>query len=108
LEGRCYVPLDYISNNEYIALKEKRQPYDLGVDRLKDMSLHILDIADEICPDIEKYFDGLPSDCINCQKAAVKIYWEYGTILRNEPGFPFRAKVPTWTKVKIALSCIYG
>lgn len=109
-EGRCYVPLEYMSLPEstYHTLKEERKPYEYGVDKLKKMSLRILDLAESVCPDFEKDFDNLPSECRNCQRAAFEIYWEYGTILRNDPGFPFRAKVPTLTKVKIALSCIYG
>lgn len=111
LVGRCYVPLQYMlpyPQQIYQILKVARNPLQVGETTLKSFSLRILCLADQISDKAQKGIDGLPSEVQDSIRAAFEIYMAIGPTLRNDPGFPLRAKVPKRQQQWIALRCIYG
>lgn len=111
LVGRCYVPLQYMpypSQRIYHLLKVARTPMEVGENQLKSFSLRILSLADRVSDNAQKGIDGLPHEVQDSIRAAFEIYMEIGPTLRNDPGFPLRAKVPKRVQQWIALRCIYG
>ncbi|OBZ83589.1 Bifunctional lycopene cyclase/phytoene synthase [Choanephora cucurbitarum] len=109
LVGRCYVPVQYMASKDtYRLLKEAKAPYQVGEHTLKSYSLRILELADQISDKAQKGIDGLPEEVQDSIRAAFEIYMAIGPILRNDSGFPLRAKVPKGQQQWIALRCIYG
>lgn len=109
LVGRCYVPMQYMAYPQiYHILKITRNPYQVGETTLKTFSLRILSLADQISDKAQKGIDGLPNEVQDSIRAAFEIYMAIGPTLRNDPGFPLRAKVPKRQQQWIALCCIYG
>ena len=109
LVGRCYVPLQYMRSPKiYQLLKVARTPMQVGETTLKSYSLRILSLADQISDKAQKGIDGLPSEVQDSIRAAFEIYMAIGPTLREDPGFPLRAKVPKSQQQWIALRCIYG
>ncbi|GAA5805345.1 Squalene/phytoene synthase-domain-containing protein [Helicostylum pulchrum] len=109
LVGRCYVPIQYMPYPQiYHILKIARDPSQVAENTLKSFSLRILSLADQISDKAQKGIDGLPSEVQDSIRAAFEIYMAIGPTLRNDPGFPLRAKVPKRQQQWIALRCIYG
>ncbi|KAI8352091.1 Squalene/phytoene synthase-domain-containing protein [Blakeslea trispora] len=109
LVGRCYVPLQYMASRDtYCLLKEAKAPYQVGEHTLKSYSLRILELADQISDKAQKGIDGLPEEVQDSIRAAFEIYMAIGPTLRDDTGFPLRAKVPKSQQQWIALRCIYG
>ncbi|KAG0738777.1 hypothetical protein G6F16_008662 [Rhizopus arrhizus] len=109
--GRCYVPLQYMPNPPqaiYHLLKVARNPMQVGEGTLKSFALRILSLADQISEKAQKGIEGLPDEVQDSIRAAFEIYMAIGPTLRNDPGFPVRAKVPKRQQQWIALRCIYG
>jgi phytoene/squalene synthetase len=111
LDGRCYVPLQYMtypSQRIYHLLKVARAPMQVGENQLKSFALRILSLADRVSDKAQKGIDGLPDEVQDSIRAAFEIYMAIGPTLRNDPGFPLRAKVPKRVQQWIAFRCIYG
>ncbi|KAI7894108.1 Squalene/phytoene synthase-domain-containing protein [Mucor mucedo] len=109
LVGRCYVPVQYMPYPQiYDILKVARNPSQVGEPTLKSFSLRILSLADQISDKAQKGIDGLPNEVQDSIRAAFEIYMAIGPTLRNDPGFPLRAKVPKRQQQWIALRCMYG
>lgn len=92
----------------YHILKVARNPMQVGETTLKSFSLRILSLADQISDKAQKGIDGLPNEVQDSIRAAFEIYMAIGPTLRDDPGFPIRAKVPKRQQQWIALRCIYG
>lgn len=92
----------------YDILKVARNPSQVGETTLKSFSLRILSLADQISDKAQKGIDGLPNEVQDSIRAAFEIYMAIGPTLRNDPGFPLRAKVPKRQQQCIALRCMYG
>lgn len=92
----------------YDILKVARNPSQVGEPTLKSFSLRILSLADQISDKAQKGIDGLPNEVQDSIRAAFEIYMAIGPTLRNDPGFPLRAKVPKRQQQWIALRCMYG
>jgi hypothetical protein len=92
----------------YHLLKVARTPMEVGEQTLKSFSLRILALADQISDKAQKGIDGLPDEVQDSIRAAFEIYMAIGPTLRNDTGFPLRAKVPKRQQQWIALRCIYG
>ncbi|KAF7725892.1 hypothetical protein EC973_009225 [Apophysomyces ossiformis] len=110
LDGRCYVPLQYMKDpkNNYNALKVVRNPSHVGERTLKSYALRILELADHVSDQAQQGIEGLPVEVQDGIRAAFEIYMAISPALRNAPGFPLRAKVPKLQQQWIALRCIYG
>ncbi|CEI98871.1 hypothetical protein RMCBS344292_12969 [Rhizopus microsporus] len=111
LVGRCYVPLQYMPHPPqaiYQLLKFARNPMQVGEGTLKSFAIRILNLADQISDKAQRGIDGLPEEVQDSIRAAFEIYTAIGPALRNDPGFPIRAKVPKRQQQWIALRCIYG
>ncbi|KAI8393657.1 Squalene/phytoene synthase-domain-containing protein [Radiomyces spectabilis] len=110
LVGRCYVPLQYMSNpsTEYSMLKHSREPQQIGDHILKTYALRILDLSDQITDQAQRGINGLPEEVQDAIRAAFEIYMAIAPTLRNHSGFPLRTKVPKPKQQWIALRCIYG
>ncbi|KAG0184116.1 hypothetical protein DFQ28_011753 [Apophysomyces sp. BC1034] len=110
LDGRCYVPLQYMSSpaQHYRALKSTRDPATVGEKTIKTYAVRILELADTITLQAQRGIDGLPVEVQDSIRAAFEIYMAISPTLRNANGFPLRAKVPKLQQQWIALRCIYG
>lgn len=91
----------------YTLLTHAKNPFQVDQHTLKSFSLDILDLADQISARAQKGMDGLPKEVQNSIRAAFFIYMAIGTTLRNDSGYPTRAKVPKWKQEWIAFCCIY-
>ncbi|KAF7726004.1 hypothetical protein EC973_009151 [Apophysomyces ossiformis] len=110
MDGRCYVPLQYMTRpvQHYRALKSARAPLTVGERIIKSYALRILELADTITLQAQRGIDGLPPEVQDSIRAAFEIYMAISPALRNADGFPHRAKVPKSQQQWIALRCIYG
>ncbi|KAG0164669.1 hypothetical protein DFQ28_009907 [Apophysomyces sp. BC1034] len=110
LDGRCYIPLQYMNNpkQNYDALKKVRNPSHIGERTLKSYALRILELADCVSDQAQRGIEGLPVEVQDGIRAAFEVYMAISPALRNAPGFPIRAKVPKLQQQWIALRCIYG
>ncbi|KAG1456682.1 hypothetical protein G6F56_006777 [Rhizopus delemar] len=109
--GRCYVPLQYMPTPPqviYHLLKVARTPMQVGEGTLKSFAVRILNLADQISDKAQRGIEGLPEEVQDSIRAAFEIYMAIGPTLRNDPGFPVRAKVPKSQQQWIAFRCIYG
>ncbi|KAI8140739.1 Squalene/phytoene synthase-domain-containing protein [Fennellomyces sp. T-0311] len=109
LEGRCYVPLQYMTTRRtYKTLKDARDPVRIGENTLKGYAVQILKLADRLTGQAQIGIDGLPYEVRDGVRAAFEIYSAISPAIRTAQGFPKRAKVPKSRQQIIAFSCIYG
>ncbi|KAG2223247.1 hypothetical protein INT45_006128 [Circinella minor] len=109
LEGRCYIPLQYMSSRRtYKILKDSRDPSRIGDNTLKSYAIQILKLADCLTAQAQDGINGLPYEVRDGVRAAFEIYSAISPAIRDAKGFPKRVKVPKRRQQIIAFSCIYG
>ncbi|KAI9009963.1 Squalene/phytoene synthase-domain-containing protein [Phycomyces nitens] len=110
LDGKCYVPLQYMLNplQEFRTLTVCRRPFKLGRHTLKLYALRILELADQQKELAYKGIEGLPSEVCDGFRGAFEVYMAISNVLRQNSGYPLRAKVPVWRQRYIGIGHLYG
>ncbi|KAI8063234.1 Squalene/phytoene synthase-domain-containing protein [Gongronella butleri] len=109
LEGRCYIPLSYMTNSKVTFEHLRRgRPQRVGNDVIREYSTRVLDLAGQIECHARAGIDCLPEEMQDSLRAAFEIYVAIGPVIRDELIYPFRAKVPSWKKRWVAFKYLYG
>jgi len=106
--GRCYLPTDLLDEVQIEALTQRREPWAIGQKNLRNLSLRILDLADEMKAKSKSGIELLPSGMRRPVIAATNIYNVIGKVIRKNPGYPKRASATIATKVGVLLKAIYS
>ncbi|CAO3580027.1 unnamed protein product [Absidia cylindrospora] len=105
--NRCYLPMTWLTKVEIDSIKNGRARQ-LGDDRLKELALRLVNIADGINLRARRGIDKLPSDCQGGVRAACAVYCAIGQALKDNDGYPMRAHVKGLKRAWIALQSVYN
>ncbi|KAG2210269.1 hypothetical protein INT47_003254 [Mucor saturninus] len=105
--GRCYLPMDWLTDNEssLIAAGKARE---LGDSRLLQLSKTLIRDAESIMKTANKGIEALPFHCRGGVRAACNVYAAIGhVILKERTHYPTRAHIKSSGRSKIALLSVY-
>lgn len=107
--GRCYVPLDFLidKEKELKSLKEKRDPWSLGQDRLRLYAINILSVADAYNDRASFGVLLLPKEAQGAVLTATEIYQGIGKLIRERRDYVKRVSLGKLRKIRIAFNCMY-
>ncbi|KAI8642701.1 Squalene/phytoene synthase-domain-containing protein [Parasitella parasitica] len=106
--GRCYLPQEWLTNNE-INLIQSGDARKISEQRLLSLSQHLVAQADDLMVIANKGIDRLPSHCQGGVRAACNVYTSIGIRLKSYRNhYPTRAHVGNLKKMKIALLSVYN
>lgn len=106
--GRCYIPKNYLKDDEYKCLVNDRNPNGIPNAQIKRYAEKMLDLADSIANDaFGSLIDSLPDQCHLAALAKLEIYMGAGKLIRHNSYFMRRPKVSQIGKICIALKCLY-
>lgn len=111
--GRCYVATEFFKEADMDPeevlkdLTERRQPWNLGETKLRQLSLQILDYADTYKKEGLKGIGLLPEGARRPIMVATEIYGYIGTVIRRNSKYVRRAHASTFTKLRVLFKCMY-
>lgn len=108
--GRCYVPTEYMENEEEEVriLCTDKMPRALGDKKLMQYSTRMIELAN-------RHHSGstvnaikcLPSETRGSVLAATDIYRGLTSAIQSSPTYPARASLSKWRKIFIGLYALY-
>ncbi|KAI8371524.1 Lycopene beta-cyclase [Radiomyces spectabilis] len=105
--GRCYIPRDRLTNEEYNLISTGCARA-LGDQRLRELALELVHSAEEMSKRAVHGIARLPADCQGGVRAACNVYSAIGQALEQSHGYPTRAHVRGWTRAWICFKSVYG
>lgn len=107
--GRCYVPTEYMDDEEEelrILCREKN-PRSLGNKKLKKYSSRMIQLANRFQSESVNAIMCLPHEARGPVLAATEIYHGITSVIQSSQVYPTRASLSKWHKIFIGLNCLY-
>jgi len=107
--GRCYVPTEYMDDEEEevrILCREK-QPRSLGDKKLKKYSTRLIHLANKQQTESAGAIRCLPHVTRGSVLATTDIYQGLVSAIQSSPTYPTRASLSKWNKILIGLYSLY-
>lgn len=107
--GRCYVPTEYMDDEEEeirIICNEKK-PRSLGNNKLVKYSRRMIKLANKHQIESVDAIRWLPHETRGSVLAATEIYRGLTTIIESSPTYPTRAALSKWNKIVIGFYSLY-
>ena len=106
--GRCYLPHDWLSENDIVMI-QNGYAREIGEEKLLLLSHRLIQQADELMLIANKGIEKLPSHCQGGVRAACNVYASIGAKLKlHKQQYPSRAHVSNLKRIKIALFSVYN
>lgn len=107
--GRCYVPTDYMDDDdeEVRILCIEKTPRSLGEKKLKKYSTRIIQLANKHQSESVGAIRWLPHETRGSVLAATDIYRGLTNAIQSSPTYPTRASLSKWDKIWIAFYSLY-
>lgn len=104
---RSYLPTSWLNDDE-IDLIKAGKARQLGDQRLRQLSVRLVHMADDINLRARRGINKLPPDCQGGVSAACAVYCAIGKALKDHDGYPMRAHVRGFKRAWITLQSIYN
>lgn len=107
--GRCYVPTEYLDNEEEEVriLCTEKNPRSLGDKKLKKYSTRMIQLADKYQTESVDALRCLPLETRSSILAAIDIYRGNISAIESSPIYPTRASLPKLHKILIGFYSLY-
>lgn len=107
--GRCYVPTEYMENEEEEVriLCTDKMPRALGDKKLMRYSTRMIKLANRHQSESVGAIKCLPSETRGSVLAATDIYRGITTAIQSSSTYPARASLSKWRKIFIGLYALY-
>lgn len=107
--GRCYVPTEYMDDEEEEVklLCHEKQPRSLGDKKLKKYSTRLIHLANKQQLESLDAIRCLPHVTRGSVLATTDIYRGLVSAIQSSPTYPTRASLSMWKKIVIGLYSLY-
>lgn len=104
--GRIYVPLQYLTAEEIHILSIERKPEKIPSQRIKQLSLKLIELNDEMLKEIES-LEFLPKECRISTAAALQTCRIIGKTIKSRERLQFKTELSMLSKMKILFKILY-
>jgi len=107
--GRCYVPTEYMDDEEeeIRILCHEKQPRSLGDKKLKKYSTRLIHLANKQQLESSDAIRCLPQATRGSVLATTDIYQGLVSAIQSSPNYPTRASLSKWNKIWIGFYSLY-
>lgn len=107
--GRCYVPTEYMDDEEEEVkiLCNKKNPRSLGNNKLIKYSTRMIQLANKHQIKSVDAIRWLPHETRGSVLAATEIYRGLTSAIQSSPTYPTRASLSKWNKIFIGFYSLY-